>query len=266
MNTKDDVGVSTARVCRSEWTKITSLRSSWIVLATVSVLAIGFSAAIGRGMHQAVLAGDPPPTAAQAVSAAFVPLDILTLVVGVFGVLQMSGEYGTGLIRATLTSVPRRVPVLVAKAAALVALTLPVMLLVSVASFGICQAFLAGDGTSPGAAGVPGAIIGAGVAPVLMGLLGLGLGTALRSTAASITTLVGALFVGPAIVAQALPTHLRDDLMRFVPTVADQAMYGLDGKGTPFPTFSPAVSALVMVGWVVLLLAVGTVVLRDRDA
>jgi ABC-2 type transport system permease protein len=251
-------------VC-SEWTKLRSLRSTWITLGAMAVLTVGLAGAVGYGMHRSIQGGEPAPSVAETVGAAFLPIDFFVLVLGVFGVLQMSGEYGTGLIRATLTAVPRRLPVLAAKAVVQVAVTGPVMVAVSLASFLAFVAFL-GGGTSLGDPGLPGAIAGAAACPVLMGLLGLGIGTMLRNTAGAITTLVAVLLVVPALLGPAMPGDREDQIMKYVPTIAGQAMYRVDGGGGPFETLSPGASAAVLVGWVVLMLAGGAAVLRRRDA
>jgi ABC-type transport system involved in multi-copper enzyme maturation permease subunit len=254
------------RVVRSEWTKLVSLRSTWVTLGAVAVLTVGLSGAIGYGISDAIAGGDPAPTVADAVGATFLPVDFFVLVLGVFGVLHMSGEYGSGLIRATLTAVPRRWPVLCAKAVVQVAVTAPVMAVTCLASFLVCQAFLRADGPSLGSTGVPGAIVGAAACPVLMGLLGLGIGALMRNTAVAITTLVAALFVVPALLGPALPGDREDAVMKYVPTVAGQAMYSVDGGGGPFETLSPGPSAAVLVGWAALVLTAGVALLRRRDA
>jgi len=254
------------RVVWAEWTKLVSLRSTWITLGAAAVLAVGLSGAIGYGVHHSVEGGEPPPALAEAVGAAFLPIDLFVLVFGVFGVLQMTGEYGSGLIRATLTAVPRRWPVTAAKAVVQVAVTLPVMAATALGSFLVCQAFLGDGGASLGDPGVPGAIVGAAFCPVLMGLLGLGAGTVIRHTAGAITTLVAGLFIIPLLLGPALPGDLEEDVMKYVPTVAGQAMYSVDGGGQPFDVLPPATSAAVMVGWAALLLAAGIVLLRRCDA
>ncbi|MDG6108489.1 ABC transporter permease subunit [Dactylosporangium aurantiacum] len=254
------------RVLRAEWTKLLSLRSTWLTLGGLAVVTAGLAGAVGYGVHRSVVGGDAPPSVARAVGAGFLPVDFVVLVVGVFGVLQMTGEYGTGSIRSTLTAVPRRWPVVAAKALAQVAVTVPLMGAVCLGSFLVCQAFLGDDGASLADPHVPRAIAGAAAGLVLTGLLGLGVGTLLRHSAVAITTLVATMFVGPALLSAALPAERADDIMRFVPTVAAQAMYSVDGTGTPFRTFSPAGSAAVLTGWVVLLLLAGTLVLRRRDA
>ncbi|MFD0748228.1 ABC transporter permease subunit [Phytohabitans flavus] len=253
-------------MARAEWTKLVSLRSTWITLGAASVLAIGLAGLIGYAVHRSIEGGEPPLTLAQAVGTAFLPIDLFVLVLGVFGVLQMTGEYGSGLIRATFTAVPRRWPVVAAKAVVLTVLTLPVMAVTALGSFLLCQALIGDTGAGLGDPGVPRAIAGAAVCPVLMGLLGLGIGTLLRHTAGAITTLVAALFVIPVLLGPALPNDWEKNVMKYVPTVAGQAMYSVGGGGGPFETLSPGASAAVMVGWVALVLTGALALLIRRDA
>jgi hypothetical protein len=255
-------GISFAGVIRAEWTKLRSLRSTWLTLGITASLAAATAGAIGYGVGRA---GAPPPTVAEAVSAAFLPIDFLVLAIAVLGVLQMSGEYGSGLIRATLTAVPSRLPVLFAKALVLAVVTAPVMAAACLASFVACQAFI-DDGASLTDPGVPRAILGAVACPVLMAVLGLGVGAMLRSTAAGITVLVAGLFIVPVLLGPVLPGDREDEVMKYVPTVAGQAMYSVDGSGGPFETLSPGASAGVLLGWAALGLAGGAAVLRRRDA
>jgi ABC-2 type transport system permease protein len=121
------------RVVRAEWTKLRALRSTrWCGLIAV-VLIVGLGAAIaGSGTPYHVSAAD---SAAKGISTALLGLLFAQLVVGVVGVLAFSGEYGTGMIRATLAVVPSRLPVLWAKVIVLVGLVLPVTLLCAVADF-----------------------------------------------------------------------------------------------------------------------------------
>jgi ABC-2 type transport system permease protein len=252
-------------VVRAEWAKLTGLRSTWLTLTLVVLFTVGVAAAVGHGVAGAVEGGDPPPSTADAVATAFLPLDFAVLVVAVVGVLQVTGEY-PGPIRATLAAVPRRWPVVAAKAVALAALTAPVMALTALGAFLACQAFLGDDGASLADDGVARAVAGAAVCPVLMGLSGLGVGTLVRHTAGAITTLVAMLFVVPLLLGPALPGDREDDVLRFVPTIAGQAMYGVDGSGAPFETLTPGGSALVLLAWTAALLAAGVVALVRRDA
>jgi hypothetical protein len=125
--------VTQVRVVRAEWTKLRALRSTWWCGLSAVVLIIGLGAAIaGSGTPYHVSAGN---SAATGVSAALLGVLFAQLVIGVVGVLAFSGEYGTGMIRATLAVVPSRLPVLWAKLIVLAGLVLPVTLLCAVADF-----------------------------------------------------------------------------------------------------------------------------------
>ncbi|MDG4784564.1 ABC transporter permease subunit [Micromonospora sp. WMMD1102] len=258
--------ITFARVVRSEWTKLCSLRSTWLTLGTVLLLAVGLAGAIGYGVRRSVQSGEPPPDPAGTVAVAFLPMDFLMLVVGVFGVIQITGEYGSGAIRATLTAVPRRWPVLAAKAVALAGATVPVLAVSCLGAFLACQVGL-GSSASASLAdpGVPRAIAGAAGSAVLMGLLGLGIGAMLRHTAGAITALVVLLMVAPVLVGPVLPGEREEEVLKFVPALAGQAMYALDAEAAPFEMLSPGAAAATLVGWAALLLLGGIAVLGRRD-
>ena len=255
--------LSFARVFRSEWTKLRSLRSTWMVFGTVAVFAIGFAGVAG---WQTKWEGGVP-SAEEAVGSAFLAIDGLSLVLGVFGVLLMTGEYGSGLIRATLAAVPRRLPVLWAKSLVLIAVAAPFTLVVCFASFVLNQAFTAAaDRVTLGDPEVLPAVFGAAAAPVLWALLGLGIGAILRHTAGALTVYAAALLVIPALLPAALPESIEDDVLPYTPTFAGQAMYEVGGSDA-FPwMLSPGIGALVLGGWVLLLLSGGAIVLHRRDA
>jgi hypothetical protein len=130
--------VAQVRVVRSEWTKLRALRSTWWGGPLAVVLIVGLGAAIaGSGTPYRVSAGN---SAAGGVSVSLAGVVIAQLVLGVLGVLLFSGEYATGMIRATLAVVPSRLPVLWAKLIVLVGLVLPVSLLAGVAEFFVATA------------------------------------------------------------------------------------------------------------------------------
>src|SRR5882757_10499399 len=103
------------RVLRSEWAKLWSLRSTWITLAVGLVLTVLFgliSAASWSPTGRSHGLGD----ASDAVQLALGGMNLTQLAIGVLGVLLTAGEYATGMIRSTLTAVPKRLPVLWSKA------------------------------------------------------------------------------------------------------------------------------------------------------
>ncbi|MEI8412056.1 MULTISPECIES: hypothetical protein [unclassified Kribbella] len=177
---------------RSEWTKLTSLRSNWLVLAGVPVVFAGLSAVIGANND-----GRPvDPT--LAVGGGFL---LNALAVGLFGLLMMTAEHQSGLVRSTPAAVPRRLPVLWAKAALIVVAVGPIMVVAYVAAFVANQAFTdAAVRLSLGDPGVVRGSLGAAGATVAAGLMGLALGTMVRSTPGSIAAYgVGLVVLPPAL-------------------------------------------------------------------
>jgi hypothetical protein len=165
--------VTFPRVVHAEWTKLFALRSTWVVGGTVALLTVVLAGAAGRHTHRADIPG------------ALLGIDFVSLVLGVFGIMMITGEYGSGLIRATFAAVPRRLPVLLAKAVVLAAAAVPLLVVV-------CAAALTANRVLAGHAGPPGtdlvrAAAGAVAAGVAFALLGLGVGALLRHTATAIT-------------------------------------------------------------------------------
>ncbi|MFJ8948062.1 hypothetical protein ACIRG4_33285 [Streptomyces sp. NPDC102395] len=115
--------VTGVRVLRAEWAKFWSLRSSWVILAIAVVLLIALGAIASATYSPGTVGQDGPPGPGSgsgeqdAVSLALLGVTFASLAVGVLGVLLSAGEYTTGMIRSTLTAVPRRLPVLWSKAA-----------------------------------------------------------------------------------------------------------------------------------------------------
>ncbi len=242
--------VTFPRVVRAEWTKLFGLRSTWVVAGSVAVLTVGVAGASGWHAQRAEVAG------------AFLGIDLFSLVLGVFGITMMTGEYGSGLARATFAAVPRRLPVLLAKAAVLAAAAAPLMLVVSVAALGANRVLAGHPGT--GGSDLVRATAGAVAAPVALALLGLGVGALVRHTATAITGYVLSVLVLPALLRAALPDQLGTDVVRYVPVAAAQAMYTMGGDN-PFRMLAPGPAALVTAAWVAAALAAGGVVLWRRD-
>jgi ABC-2 type transport system permease protein len=220
-------------ILRSEWTKLRTLRSTWFVLGIAAVLTV---------------------TVAGVIS--WAAIDIISFVIGIMGIMGMTGEHS-----ATFMAVPKRIPVLAAKALALIAVTAPLMLIVCAASFEVSQMFSHTRNDL-----VVRALLGAAAAPVAVALLGLGIGTAIRHTAGAIATFVAAMLIVPALLPAALPASVRDDVLQFSPVAAAQAMYAMNTTDNPFHMLSPGKAAIVTVGWVIAVLALGAVLLQRRDA
>jgi len=212
-------------VLRSEFLKLRSVPSTFWTL-TVAVLSnVGLGAASG-----AVLAGRlsaSEKATADGVRLALAGIHLSQIAFGVLGVLVITGEYGTGMIRATLSAVPQRRTVLTAKALVFTATALVVGTLSSFGAYFAFQAALpAGDSLKSSLAdpGVLRAVFGGGLYLAALGLLGLGLGAVIRVSAGAIAVLFGLLFVPPILLAM-LPHSWQTTVGPYVPMQAGEQIY-----------------------------------------
>jgi hypothetical protein len=210
-------GITFPRVLRAEWIKFRSLRSTWITYGVALLVADGLGALISglRGndihRHGFEFGFDPVAFSLRGIMLA-------QLAIGVIGVLTVTGEYATGSIRASLTAVPKRTPVLVAKALVFAAITFLVAVVLTTVAFFAGQAILStwSLGVSINHAGALRAVLCGAFYITAVGLTGLGLGFALRNTGGAIATLFGLVLVLPLIV-EALPSSWQDHLFKYLP-------------------------------------------------
>ncbi len=245
---------------RMEWIKLRSLRSTWWTLAITVLAAAGLAGAVGLKTRDG--SGDLTNNALAGVA-------IGLLLTGVLGVLTMTGEYGSGLVRVTLAAVPDRRRLFLAKAGVFALLT---VVTGEVASF---LSFLAGtltlrSGISAPTLADPGvlrAVLLSGVAFSLIGLLGLGLGALIRHTAWALTVLVGGVYVLSQVVAALAPA-----LISFAPIsiVANSLSITrpMDCAGSgPCPQVLSAWPGLaLLIGYAAVVLALGGWRLARSDA
>ncbi|AXE90401.1 ABC transporter permease subunit [Streptomyces sp. Go-475] len=251
--------VTGPRVLRAEWAKFWSLRSSWITLAVAVVLLIALgSIASATYSPDATTQGGPPGPGSgsgeqDAVGLALLGVTFASLAVGVLGVLLSAGEYTTGMIRSTLTAVPRRLPVLWSKAAVIGAVILVLTTLGALAAFQLGTLGLDGEkiALSLGDDGVLRSLAGAGLYLALVAVAGVALGMLLRSSAGAIAVLVGVLLILPGL-ASLLPDSLHDNINPYFPSNAGSAMYALHESSE---ALSPGAGLAVFAGWVALTLA-----------
>jgi ABC-2 type transport system permease protein len=249
------------QVARMEWIKLRSLRSTtWILLATLAGM-------IGIGIL--VMANTRAPATA-ADRASFDPTNNVLagvalgqLLIGVLGVLVMTGEYSSGTIRSTLAAIPNRPLVLAAKAAVLGVVTLAIGEAVTFVAFLAGRAAL-GAGVPQPAFGQPGvlrAVAMSGAYLCLIGLMGLGLGAIIRHTAGGIGALVGLLFVVPLLLAGATR---GPQLARYFPTfIAGNSL----GVSKPVAEMlSPWAGFALLCVYTAVVLGAGAWLLARRDA
>jgi ABC-2 type transport system permease protein len=250
---------------RSEWTKMRSVRSTYWTLLVAGGMMVGLAALFCGAYVSRYDRLSPLERATfRPITFSLNGVFLAQLAIGVLGVLVMTSEFGTGMIRATFTAMPQRRLVLAAKATVFAAAAAAVGIASSFAAFFAGQAILAQKGigvsiTHPGALR---SVFGAGLYLTVLGLLALGLGTIIRRTAGSIATLFGIVFVLPILVAQ-LPSSWSDPISKYLPSSAGLAIIGGE-RGTT--TLSPWVGFGVFCLYAAAALAVGAVSLARRDA
>jgi ABC-2 type transport system permease protein len=288
----------------SEFTKLRSVRSTYWTLAALLIVSIGIGAAISAGSASDLSSnpGDKAGFDATQVSL-FAFFELGQLIIAVIGAMSITSEYSTGMIRTSLTALPRRGVVYAAKAIVLTGVTLVVSLVTSFIAFFLGQAILSSSGVSaslfrsttvpaianesPGPGGPNGnptvtflghllipsstvltAIIGTALFVTVVAVIAFGLGAIIRHTAGAITTVIGVMFVIPIIV-QILPGKWRWDLIRFMPDSAGRVISvttGTANGGGLLHLWSAWPQFLVTVVYAVVLLGVGGYLFRKRDA
>jgi ABC-2 type transport system permease protein len=252
-------------VLQSEFTKLKSVRSTWWTLLVLLVLSIGLAAAFAAGAK----ATWHNMTASQqatfdATSTSLGGIGFLgPLVIAVLGALVITSEYSTGMIRTSLTVMPRRGQVFAAKAVVFGLVTLVLAVVASFLSFFLGQALLGDHSVSLSHPATMRAIIGTAIYVTLVGLLAYGFGVILRHTAGTITLVAGLLFVLQIIV-QLLPSSWHNTLLRWLPTSAGNAISTTVGGNAHM--FSPWGEMAVLGVYVAIVLAAGAVLFRTRDA
>jgi ABC-2 type transport system permease protein len=267
----DGYRASVAGTLRSEFTKIRSVRSTHWTLLVLVLASIAWSVAFcaGEASHW------PHLTAADRAGfdpaqSSVIGLALLgQLVIVVLGALSITSEYSTGMIRTSLTVMPRRGVLYGAKAVVFGAATLVVAFLTSFAAFFIGQALLTSThaGATLSQPGVLRVVLSSALYVAICGLFAFSLGAILRSTAGALTAAYGLLFLVPQL-ARALPSAWYADLIRWLPG-PDLIAVITNSEGqanNPPHLFSAWGEFAVFGGYTLILFIVGAVVFRHRDA
>ena len=213
-------------VLRSEFCKFRTVRSTYWTLFAAVAFNVGLAALAAVFVPGQLNAQEKATFDSVRLSLGGIHLSQVAF--GVLGVLVITSEYGTGMIRATLAAVPQRRRVLAAKVIVFTAAALAVGILSSFAAYFAFQAFLsdASLGSSIGDPGVLRAVIGGGLYMTALGLLGLGLGAVIRAGAGAIAGLFGLVFVSQILV-QLLPQSLRATIGPYVPMEAGAQIFSV---------------------------------------
>jgi ABC-2 type transport system permease protein len=252
----------------AEWTKArTSAGAIWLPLAVIAAtVAVGSAVATATRCPAAGCGQDPAKVSLSGV-------DLGQAVVAVMAVLAIGGEYGTGMIRVTLTAIPRRTTMLAAKAAILTGQVLATGTVAVLGSVLAGRLILPGHGFTP-AHGYPllsladGPYLRAAAGSVLYlsltGLLGLGIATAIRDSAVAIGVMLGLLYLFPVIAATVSNPAWQRHLEQISPMSAGLAIQSTAGlRGMPV---SPWAGLGVLSAWAAAAMLAGALLLRLRDA
>jgi ABC-type transport system involved in multi-copper enzyme maturation permease subunit len=254
---------------RSELTKVRSVRSTYWSLIVLVLAGVAFSIANCAGTA-ANWAHEPPganqgfdPTQASVVGVALLG----QLAIVVFGALAITSEYGTGMIRTSLAVMPRRGVLFGAKAIVVGAIAVVVAVPTSFIAFFVGQALLGSTHDTAALSGtnVLRAVLGSALFVVICGMIAFGLGGILRHTAGAITAAYGLLFLVPQL-AKALPSQWFADVVRWLPGGDAGAAITTTQRNFNPHLFSAWGELAVFAGYAVVLLALGALFLRRRDA
>jgi ABC-2 type transport system permease protein len=261
-------GSGFANLLLAEWTKIRSVRSSLWSLILLIVITLGFTVlftAITVAQwskidvtQKAQIVADPVGTILGA------GIGFGQLTICVLGVLVISSEYSTGVIRASLLAVPRRIPMLAAKAIVFAALVFAVGEVVAFVSFFIGAAILHSHApVSLGDPGVTRAVIGTGMYLAMLGLFAMAIGALVRHTAGAITGVIGFVLVLAPLL-QLLPGSLGKHIHAYMPSEAGQLITQAHERSGQL--LSPWQGFGVFCLWTAVLLAAAFFFLVRRDA
>ena len=288
-------------VLASEFTKLRSVRSTYWTLAALIIVSVGIAAIAGFGVTSNIHNNPQNKAGMDATQASLIAFfELGQLIIAVIGAMSITSEYSTGMIRTSLTVMPRRGTIYLAKLIVLTTVALVVSLVTSFVSFFVGQAAMGGSGVSaslfrsitipanalvtqpasgkgsgppvvtfqgtetisPGT--VLAAVIGTALFVTVVALIAFGLGAIIRHTAGAITSAIGLLFVLSVII-QLLPDTWRWDIMRFFPDAAGRVLSVTVGSSNPH-LWSAWPQFLVTAIWAVVLVGVGGYLFRKRDA
>jgi ABC-2 type transport system permease protein len=259
-------GVTFPRVVFSEWTKLWSLRSTrWVLLVSFIAMAapgpIISAVQMGRWAHLTLR----DRVTFDSIDAGVGGWHLAQLGIGVLGVLIISGEYSTGMIRSSLMAVPRRLPVLAAKVLVYAGVLLVLMLAATAISYFVTQAIVTEHHIQHGI-GDPGAlrvVVGNILFLTVLGVMCVGLGAWVRNSAGGIAAFVGLIFVLSGIV-DILPANLGNAIMPYLPLNAGTAVathhFENSHHLTPWGGFG------LFCGYTAVILIGASITLMRRDA
>lgn len=262
---------------RGEWIKFWSVRSTTWTLSIFLIATVGLVQLISLAfvnVPSPEQGGPPEGTAGNPLDPLSIAVTLAQLAVAVLGALTITSEYSTGMIRSSLTAVPKRLPMLWSKAIVLVVSVFVVALVAVAISVGLQWLFFDSqnfsiDVTDPE---MIRPLVGTAVYLATIALFSYALGALLRHSAAALATVLGLLLVAP-ILFSAIPWEPLQQANPFLPGVAGQQFTQTTEQLEAAASFSDVGVDLtawqgygVLVLWVVVVLGAAAVLLKRRDA
>jgi ABC-2 type transport system permease protein len=281
-------------VLASEFTKLRSVRSTYWTIAALFILGVGIAAIAGAAIASNLQSNPANKAGMDATQASiFGFFEFGQLVIAVLGAIAITSEYSTGMIRTSLTAMPRRSVLYAGKLIVFTTVALIISLVTSFVAFFVGQSLLSGSGVAASlfhsttipanaiqnggpqsvtfqgtdvisAGTVLTAVIGTALFVTVVALIAFGLGAIIRHTAGAITSAIGLMFVVPIIV-QILPNNWRWDIMRFFPDAAGRVLSVTVGPSNPH-LWSAWPQFLVTVIFAAVLVGIGGYLFSKRDA
>jgi hypothetical protein len=279
-------GVNFFRVLRSEWIKVFTVPSTVILLSCTFAVMVGLAALfawslvltqqrLGEAGAGELAERDPEMADRMAAVESFADVALQTpssglifgqLLIASLAVVLIASEWSTGMVRSTMIAVPRRTPVLLAKAIIIAALAFAIGSAAALLSTYVAQPILAAEDMQFGlsAEGVLPSIVNTGTYLACIAVISLAIGTLLRNTAGGVVTAVALFFVLPVIVLNLISglAEWIPDAARFLPTEAGDQLVSIS---TAEGNLTQWQGGLVMAAWAVVLLAVSMLVARRKD-
>jgi ABC-2 type transport system permease protein len=252
-------GYGLRQAVRAEVTKLRSVRSTTWTLLVLVIGTLLVTVLATRGIHRR----GPGAHSFDPTNQSLTGLALGSLVIGVLGVLAITGEYGSGTIRASLAATPRRPLLLAAKTLVIGTVSLVVGEVLAFACFFIGRAILSGNApvASLGQPGVLRALLLSGAYLALLGVFGLGLGVIIRNSAGAIAAYAGSIFLVQALLQ---PLNAYGNPARFAPeAILANSVAAVVPQSNQL---SASGGFLLMVVYCAVVLGLGTVLLVRRDA
>jgi ABC-2 type transport system permease protein len=289
-------------VLASEFTKIRSVRSTYWTIAALVVVSVGIAALVGFGIANDIHNQPWDKAGTDGTQSILIPFfELGQLIIAVVGAMAITSEYSTGMIRTSLTAMPRRGTVYLSKLIVLTVVSFVISVVTSFLAFFVGSATLGNSGVagslfhnvtipmgvnmSPPKGGPGGgppnytfvghevitpahvltAVLGSALFVTVVALIAFGLGAIIRHTAGAITSAIGLMFV-LSIIVQILPESWRDDIVRFLPDAAGRVISSTLPNRDYTHLWSTWPQFLVTVIWMLVFVGVGGYLFRKRDA